>query len=787
MKSQLSNRIIRIAAICWLLIHFLALAHFYSFGISLRTNIFDLLTTHGNSTAQLHRAATLLKQQAATLRFTIIGESEELSLRAAKLLALNLAEINEVSLTSLPSQTAIAQSAMQYLAQGRAGLLTPKQLLLFAPSSPPQKLIDTISQKLYSPFAAFYSEFLSLDPLLLLPENILESKLNGEIEIKHGFLRKQHTDNRVAFTILAKTTKQSLTIDDQTKLVNKLNAIVSTTNSQVPGTEVRWSAMLAFAQSSAQRMESDIKLVSTIGALFTIALLFFAFRSASAVALSMASVLSGVLIGTYFVVLVQGNIHLLTIGFGSSLMGACIDYSLHFFSEYFYAQPLGRKTDATRARKNVVVPIVLGTITSILAFAALLFSDFSGLRELALFSIGSLFATCTTVLLCLPLVLKMGETRRPPRVLTSLLDKFAVISRGNKSSRIIVLITLVALLIPGLCAVTTNDDIRSVQSPEPRLIQNEKWIADVSGLRSPSSYLFIEAKTEDEVSKFAYQAESLLSTAVSENLIESFVSIYGLIPPKETQEQTAFLYQQYLQTHALAISNGLRDLGYEQSIIDNVFKQTNATRNASELLNILPLATGSEIYRDDKGYWTAIAIHGVRDHILFQQLISASPQLQYYQATDEISKQFYAYRMQSTSLVTAAYTLIFAILLFRYGAKKGLFAFIPLLGSTIIVLATLGYLQQPVSFFSIIAMVIVIGLGIDFYIFLLEDAQHSIAVKSSVVLSAFSTITTFALLALSDTAVLKTIGLVISIGVSSAMLLALFVISTTKTYKNNAD
>lgn len=777
-QNSKNSRLLVGVALCWILVHLAAFYHFYAVGISLRTNIFDLLSTEDNNTSQSHRAAILLNQQAQTLRFVVVGTNEEQAFNAATVVENGLQKIDKIVLTKLPSQNLVTKHAIDYLAQGRAGLLTPNQQSLFSQNSPPEKLIETVSQKLYSPLSPFYGEFLVADPLLLLPEAVLNIKFNNEAKIKNGFLLKQHNDNRVAFTVLAKLPTDGLNIHAQTELVNQLNLVATSAMSQFPNTKIRWSGMIAFAQSSAMRMESDIKLVSTLGAIFTVCLLFAAFRSLNAVLFSIASIFSGVLIGTYFVVLVQGNIHLLTIGFGSSLIGACIDYSLHFFAEFFYSTDAGQKSDARATRKKVIVPIALGTITSILAFAALLFSDFAGLQELSLFSIGSLFATCTTVLLCIPLLLNTGTTHKPPKFIVSLIDKISEITHLGRRNRAFLLIAFLILLLPGVFKVQINDDIRTIQAPSTQLIETEQWIAEASGLHRPSSYLFVVAPTKSEVLEYAYTANASLSTAVSDQLLDSFENIYGLIAPPKAQEQNAILYHRYLRKHAEAITKGLLDLGYEQSLIDGIFNHENVTREVSELLNVLPLETGANIYQDRQNYWVAIALHGVRDHLQLRQRISSYKQLQYYQAADEISKQFRAYRTQSTLLVIVAYTLIFLLLLRRYGLKKGFLACIPLLGSIFIVIATLGYLQQPVSFFSIIAMIIVIGLGVDFYIFLLEDTQQSIVVKTSVILSAFSTIITFALLAMSDTAVLKTIGFVISIGVSSAMLLALIVIST---------
>ena len=120
-------------------------------------------------------------------------------------------------------------------------------------------------------------------------------------------------------------------------------------------------------------------------------LLLFVYRSLPALLLGLVPVASGALAGVAAVALGFGAVHGITLGFGVTLIGEAVDYSIYLFVQ--------RGPDW---RHTVWPTIRLGVLTSIVGFAALLPSDFQGLAQLGLYSIAGLTAAALVTRFVLP-------------------------------------------------------------------------------------------------------------------------------------------------------------------------------------------------------------------------------------------------------------------------------------------------------------------------------------------------------------------------------------------------
>ena len=109
--------------------------------------------------------------------------------------------------------------------------------------------------------------------------------------------------------------------------------------------------------------------------------------------LGLLPVVSGALAGVAAVALGFGVVHGITLGFGVTLIGESVDYSIYLY-------PVARRRQAAVAR--LWRTMMLGVLTSICGFASLLPSTFPGLAQLGLFSISGLIAAAAVTRFVLP-------------------------------------------------------------------------------------------------------------------------------------------------------------------------------------------------------------------------------------------------------------------------------------------------------------------------------------------------------------------------------------------------
>src|SRR6202043_4165481 len=127
--------------------------------------------------------------------------------------------------------------------------------------------------------------------------------------------------------------------------------------------------------------------------------------SLPALALGLAPVASAALIGIAAVALGFGVVHGITLGFGITLIGESVDYSIYFFIQ-------SRQAPADVAGRSWLQlwwpTIRLGMLTSVCGFASLLPSGFPGLAQLGLYSISGLIAAALVTRYVLPALLPSG-------------------------------------------------------------------------------------------------------------------------------------------------------------------------------------------------------------------------------------------------------------------------------------------------------------------------------------------------------------------------------------------
>jgi len=126
--------------------------------------------------------------------------------------------------------------------------------------------------------------------------------------------------------------------------------------------------------------------------------------------------------------------------------------------------------------------------------------------------------------------------------------------------------------------------------------------------------------------------------------------------------------------------------------------------------------------------------------------------------------------------VLAAYAVLCAVLYPRYRGRTWR-VLAPTAAASVLTLTVMGFSGQQLQLFHVLALMLLLGVGVDYGIFMQEDAKgiagsaHD-APWLAVALSAASTILSFGLLALSGTPALRAFGLTMLLGAALVWLLA---------------
>lgn len=161
------------------------------------------------------------------------------------------------------------------------------------------------------------------------------------------------------------------------------------------GVRLELSGPPVFAVASRTQIEQAAVRLSLAGGMLVLGVLLGVYRSVGALLLGLAPVVTGAIAGLAAVALGYGIIHGTTLGFGSTLIGESVDYSIYYF--------VGASALTASAWRHELWPTVrLGMLVSVCGFASLLPVGFPGLSQLGVYSIGGLLAAAAVTRFVLP-------------------------------------------------------------------------------------------------------------------------------------------------------------------------------------------------------------------------------------------------------------------------------------------------------------------------------------------------------------------------------------------------
>ena len=211
--------------------------------------------------------------------------------------------------------------------------------------------------------------------------------------------------------LLAQTRASGSDTDAQAQALQAIRAAFASA-SPPPALRLLLSGPAVFAVDARATIEREVKRLSLLSSALIVTLLLLVYRSPTTVLLGLLPVVSGALAAVAAVAVGAGVVHGVTLGFGITLIGESVDYSIYLFVQSQAGTAGGRQLAAP---PGLWPTIGLGVLTSVCGFASLLPSSFPGLSQLGLYSITGLLIAALVTRLVLPQLLPQSLRLRDLR------------------------------------------------------------------------------------------------------------------------------------------------------------------------------------------------------------------------------------------------------------------------------------------------------------------------------------------------------------------------------------
>lgn len=148
---------------------------------------------------------------------------------------------------------------------------------------------------------------------------------------------------------------------------------------------------------------------------------------------------------------------------------------------------------------------------------------------------------------------------------------------------------------------------------------------------------------------------------------------------------------------------------------------------------------------------------------------------------------FSRYRNVLTGLLFVALAVIACGAIARLGWRKGIISLVPSVLSLSCGLAVLALSGHPVNLFSLLALVLVLGIGINYTLFFSNPRGTPLTSMLAITLAMITTLLTLGMLVFSATQAISSFGIVLVSGIFTAFLLSPLAMPTKKRKKENDD
>ena len=528
-----------------------------------------------------------------------------------------------------------------------------------------------------------------------------------------------------------------------------------------------------FAARTRVAVRNDALRLSLIATALVAGLLLAVYRSGRLLALGLVPIASGALAGIAAVSLGFGSVHGITLGFGVTLIGEGVDYAI-----YLFTQAAGG--GARHAALDRIWPTLrLGVATSICGFSAMLFSGFTGLAQLGLFSIVGLLVAVAVTRWVLPGMLP--STLAAP-IVGAAGPWASAAARRAPTLRypVLILVAVVAVLLAARGERLWNEDLASL-SPVPRADQvlDEKMRADL-GAPDVRFLVVIHAPDREAVLQASETVGQGLRKASQAGMLEGYESPADVLPSRQTQEARRQALPEPAQLRA-NLEKAVTGLPFRGKVFEPFLADAAAARNAPPIDRgdmqgtRLALRVDSLLARRADGWAAMLPLRNVEDAAgIARSLVAPSgAQAVLLDLKRESEALYHGYRAQALAYSLLGAAAIGALLIASLRSLRSVFAVLaPLAAAVLVTTGALALAGDSLSIFHLVGLLLVVAIGSN-YSLLFDRRASSQSDRSrtlvSLLLANATTVIGFGLLALSKVPVLHDIGVTVGLGTVLAL------------------
>lgn len=618
-----------------------------------------------------------------------------------------------------------------------------------------------VLSQLYSAFSGVSGKELQNDPLMLTRGAQLAMAKSGQrLRLMDGWLVTQDAEGNYWYLIHGELAGQSFDMQQTHRLVTTLGTLENELKARFPQAQLLSRGTAFYSDYASQQAKKDISTLGAVTVLGVLLLIVAVFRSLRPLLLCLMSIGVGALAGTVVTLLVFGELHLMTLVMSMSIIGISADYTLYYLTERMVH---GGESSPWQSLAKVRHALLLALLTTVVAYMLLMLAPFPSIRQMALFAAVGLSASCLTVIFWHPWLCRGLPVRPVPAL--GLMLRWLAAWRRNKKLSIGLPVALALFSLAGAMTLRVDDDIAQLQALPQDILAQEKAMTALTGQSVDQKWFVVYGQSPQQTLERLEQFVPALAQAKA----NGWIADYRTLPLNSLARQRQDLA--LLQKATPTVINALQRAGV-------------TTANAD--LNAMPVTVDEWLASPVSEGWrlmwltqangesaVLVPVSGVQNSAALGTLsLRHSAGIAWVDRKSSFNALFALYRHLLTGLLGVALAVIACGAIVRLGWRDGLRSLVPSILSLGCGLATLTLSGHTVNLFSLLALVLVLGIGINYTLFFSNPRGTPITSMLAITLAMLTTLLTLGMLVFSATQAISSFGIVLVSGIFTAFLLS---------------
>lgn len=631
------------------------------------------------------------------------------------------------------------------------------------------------------PTPGIISDNISRDPLWLFApvlQRLKQYNPQSNFEQYQGCILTP--DMQHAIVLIPSTFGNSET-ECNAQLLTLIDQALANTIAAHPQVRAHTTGGPVIAVENARQIRHDTILTTTLATILIFLLLLYAFRSLRNIALTLLTIIWGLIFALAVLACIQEQVSLIVVGISSIIIGIAFNYPLHLINH------LSHQSDIRTALSEIVRPLLIGNITTIGAFMALIPLASTALRQLGLFATFMLAGTMLFVLIYLPHYIhtSTGSSTRPAPIIQRIAQW--QIEKNRWLIAIIALLTLVfAYYAPKAGFDADLSNINHMTAQQKRDITYFQSLLNTGSQDHTLIYHPTNAPTLDQALAQIEQQQPHIDTLCRAHDIRAHHSMTTFISSKAEQRRRLQQWHQFVAKWGPTIKQALGQAALQSGFRAEAFLPFTQILDAQyperNHKYFEPLIT--TIF---KNYQYQDPVQGTV-HVVDQLYV---PNTQVSQVESKLHPSFDIRSLNrhiAESLTSdfnyigiVCSAIVFLFLWYSFGKLRiAILAFIPMVISWLWILGIMSLVGIKFNIVNIILATFIFGQGDDYTIFVTEGCLYErrtgrpmlATYKHSIILSALIMFAGIGVLVLARHPALHSLGSITIIGMLVVVLMA---------------